>query len=399
MASTASPSPGLRTITLATLSAAAFMSSATIRVGDPLIPQIADDLRVSVGAAGLVTTAFALAYGMCQLMHGPVGDRLGKFRMIAFATLLSAFGTAAVALADSLTSLSVLRFASGITASAIIPLGMAFVGDSVPYAERQAVLARFLTGQILGTVFGQAAGGLLGEFLHWRAIFLVLGAMYFIAGLAMLAEWRSGRIVDRRGDASLRPLEILRRYAAIAGRANARLVLATVFCEAVLFFGGFTYFGAYLRERFAVDYASIGLIVACFGIGGIVYTLSARRLLPHLGERGFAIAGGALLCAAFLGALFATPKIGFALVSTLSGIGFYLLHGTLQTRATQMAPESRGMAVAIFASCLFIGASLGVALGGLIVETLGYATMFVVSALGLLALSLVFARKLSVPTP
>ncbi len=107
------------------LSAAAFMSASTIRVGDPLIPQIAIDFGTGVGAAAIVTTAFALAYGICQMIHGPLGDRFGKVRMITLATALSAFGTAAVALADTLTALGVLRFVSGITASAIIPLSMA----------------------------------------------------------------------------------------------------------------------------------------------------------------------------------------------------------------------------------------------------------------------------------
>ena len=375
---------------IAALSAAAFMSSATIRVGDPLIPQIAADFGSGVGAASIVTTSFALAYGVCQLVHGPLGDRFGKVRMIVLATALSAFTTAAVALSDSLVLLGILRFLSGVTSSAIIPLAMAYIGDVVPYAQRQATLARFLFGQILGSVFGQIAGGVLGEFLHWRAIFLVLAGLYVVAALVIFFEQRSGRIIDRRDIVDLSPAALLRRYAGLLARGRVRMVLAVVFLEAVLFYGGFSFFGAYLHEGFGLDFARIGGLLAFFGFGGLVYVVLARRLIPVLGERGFAVSGGVLLLAAFGLAPLAGSGAGFALVAALSGLGFYVLHTTLQTNATQMAPEARGSAVAIFASSLFMGTSFGVTIGGMMIERIGYAPVFLGCGLGLLVLGLVF---------
>jgi predicted MFS family arabinose efflux permease len=362
---------------IAALAAASFMSAATIRVGDPLIPQIADDFGVGVASAAIVSTAFALAYGLCQLVHGPLGDRFGKQRMIVLATALSGFGTASVALADSLASLGALRFLSGVTASAIIPLSMAHLGDVVPYERRQATLARFLFGQILGSVFGQIAGGVLGEFLHWRAIFLVLAALFFVAALVIYAEYRSGRTPDRRDAVDLAPRALARRYGDLLARPHVRVVLATVFCEAVLFYGGFSFFAAYLADVHALDYARSGALIAFFGVGGLVYASFARRLVTALGERGMARAGG------------------FAVVAFLSGIGFYVLHTTLQTNATQMAPEARGSAVAIFASSLFLGTSCGVALAGVLIERVGYAPVFAVCGAGLLVLGSVFGALLA----
>ena len=383
--------PGrVATRSIAALSAAAFMSASTIRVGDPLIPQIANDFQVGVGAAAIVTTSFALAYGLCQVIHGPLGDRFGKIRMITLATAISAFGTGSVALADSLATLGALRFVAGITSSAIIPLAMAFIGDVVPYEQRQATLARFLFGQILGSVFGQIAGGVLGEYLHWRAIFLVLAGLYVVAALVIWHEFKGGAGLDRRDPVDLSPRALLRRYAGLLARPRVRMVLAVVFLEAVLFYGGFSFFGAYLHEAFALNYAQIGGLLAFFGIGGLVYAVAARRLIPVLGERGFAICGGVMLLAAFVLATVAGPGIGFAIVATLSGLGFYVLHTTLQTNATQMAPEARGSAVAIFASCLFLGTSVGVALGGALIERIGYAPVFLGCGVGLLALGLGF---------
>ena len=72
-----------------------------------------------------------------------------------------------------------------------------------------------------------------------------------------------------------------------------------------------------------------------------------------------------------------------------------MLHNTLQTHATQMAPEARGLAVSTFASCFFIGQGLGAWLGGLVVDGAGPAALFATVAPALLLLALLFAQRLA----
>jgi hypothetical protein len=107
----------------------------------------------------------------------PLGDRFGRYRTIAAAALVSAFGSAACALAPTLDSLVIARFVSGATIGAFIPLSLAWIGDTVAYEKRQPLLARFLVGQMAGVAFGNAAAGLLGEHFGWRAIFMALAAV------------------------------------------------------------------------------------------------------------------------------------------------------------------------------------------------------------------------------
>jgi len=157
----APPAAALPTRPIALLSLAAFVSAATVRAVDPLVPAIAGEYATTPGAVGLTVTAFTLAYGACQLFWGPVGDRYGKYRVIALACLLSALTAGAAAFAGSLPALAALRLVSGVTAAAIIPLSMAFIGDHVAYERRQATLARFMAGQILGLIGGQVIGGIV----------------------------------------------------------------------------------------------------------------------------------------------------------------------------------------------------------------------------------------------
>ena len=79
------------------LGAAGFISIGMFRLTDPLLPAIADDFGSTVGNVAMTITAFTLGYGMLQLIYGPLGDRIGKLRVMAAGLLVTALSTAACA--------------------------------------------------------------------------------------------------------------------------------------------------------------------------------------------------------------------------------------------------------------------------------------------------------------
>jgi predicted MFS family arabinose efflux permease len=269
---------------------------------------------------------------------------------------------------------------------------MAWIGDAVPYAERQPVLARFLSGQILGLVFGQAAGGILGESIGWHGAFWLIAALYVLAATGLASELlRNPRA--RRADSSA-GRSFAAGFGAVLAQPWARVVLLTVFVEGFAMFGPFVFVAAYLHDRFDLSLALSGVLVASYGLGGLLYAATARRLLRALHERGLAIGGGILLCAGFI-ALALIPIWWLAVpVNVVLGLGFYMLHNTLQTNATQMAPEARGAAVSMFAACFFIGQSAGVAATAAVVDAMSPRVAFVVAAFALLALAAWFRGRL-----
>jgi YNFM family putative membrane transporter len=376
------PAPSIRPIVL--LSAAAFASSATLRVVDPLLPQIAGEFATTAGGASVIATAFAVSYGLCQIFVGALGDRFGKYRVIAVATFLSGLTAASGALATSLDMLGVLRLLSGATAGAIIPLALAYLGDVVAYEQRQTVLARF--------IFGQIFGGLFGDTIGWRGVFLMLGAIYFVIAALLVVEIRSPRIVEHHShDGGA----LLARNLALLQIRRVRIVIATAFVEAFFFFGGFVYLGAYLRQEFALSYLAVGTLLASFGIGGLLYASTVRPLVARLGERGLALAGGLTLALAFGLAAAAPAPWSVAPLIAAIGAGFYMLHNTLQTNATQMAPEARGLAISLFAFCYFLGQAAGVAACGWAVDAFGYAPVFVTAGAMLLVTAMAFRATLA----
>jgi predicted MFS family arabinose efflux permease len=78
----------------------------------------------------------------------------------------------------------------------------------------------------------------------------------------------------------------------------------------------------------------------------------------------------------------------------LVGLGFYMLHNTLQTNATQMAPEARGLAVSLFAFMLFCGQSAGVALAAPVMDRYGGRPIFVLAAAIVLSVAFWFRHQL-----
>jgi YNFM family putative membrane transporter len=379
--------------TIALLSAAAFVSTATVRVADPLLPQIALEFAVTPAGASVIATSAALAYGLFQIFYGSLGDRFGKVKVIAVVTALSAFSTAAASLADNLALLGVLRFVSGGTAAAVVPLAIAHIGDVVPYEGRQAVLARFLSGQILGVLFGQAAGGIFVDHFGWRGIFLVLGGLYLVIDALLWLELGSGRIAERRApDARFRGL--LARYLALLRVPRVRSILAIACAEGFLFFGGLTYLGAFARHEFALSFTSVGLVLGCFGLGGLIYSLTVKLFVGALGERRMAMLGGSLLALGFGGCAAADAWWLLPPAIAIAGVGFYMHHNTLQTNATQMAPDARGLAISLFAFAFFLSQAAGVALCGVVIETAGYRPMFALVGALLLPLAFIFASTL-----
>jgi MFS transporter, YNFM family, putative membrane transport protein len=375
------------------LGLASFASQALVRAADTLLPQIAADFAISVGAASIVITAYALTHGSMQFITGPIADRFGKFRTVAIACGLSAVTVAICGLAHSLDSLTLARFASGITVAWILPISLAFIGDVVPYDQRQQLLGRFLASQILGQLFGQAAGGIVGDYFGWRVMFFLLAAMLALAAIALGTELATNPItrVDRTAPRGLGPMA---SYKIVLRNPWARVMLLTVGLEGALFQGVFPYVSADLHLRFGLSFTAIGLIIGVFATGGLIYAATVHSLVRRLGQIGIANAGGVLMGLSFL-TLAIEPVWHFAPLAVLGiGLGFFMLHNTLQTEATQMTPEARGTSVALFASMYFIGQTVGVALAAPVMDRYGARPLFVVSAVLLPALVFWFTRRL-----
>jgi predicted MFS family arabinose efflux permease len=359
------------------LALAGFNAGISLRCVEPMLPKLAEEFAVSVSAAAVVITSFALAYAIAVLLQGPLGDRFGKLRVVTLGTALAGITSLACAFAWSLESLAALRLATGIFASSSVALGMAYIGDVVPLGERQTTIAHFIAGSLLGQTLGPLFGGIFTDWVGWRVSFGVLGVIFVL--VAAILWLRTVRAWPAIAPGRFRPLAAHRR---LVRRAPLRWLVAVGVAETFFFFGAYAFLGAFLQRRFDLSFTAIGLILAGYGAGGLLYSSMARPLIRALGERGLVAAGGALGAVFYL-ALVISPHWALAVPCTIMlGLAFYLVHNTIQTRATEVAPEARGSAVALYASSWALGQAGGVAAMGLAVAAVGYAPAIVASGIG-----------------
>jgi len=361
-----------------------------MRVCDSLLPSLSQQFQVSTGHAAQAISAFALAYAVMQLFFGPLGDRHGKVRVISFAALAFTVGNIGAALSMHFDQLVIARVVSGAAAAGIVPLTMAWIGDMVPYERRQEVLAQLLGATVFGMIAGQWLGAVVADTFNWRISFALLALISLTGGLLVMRE---GVTFPHTGTTSGKGFG--HRAVEVLAIPWARTILIVTFIEGSLAFSTLAFIPSYLHSFYNIPMPRAGAIVALYGVGGLLYSRCARVLVRRLGESNLSRLGGGCLAVSY-GALALLSDWRFALPACLmAGFGFYALHNTLQTHATQMAPSARGTAVSLFSCFLFFGQSLGVFCAAWFVDRFSAPPVFMVSAIGLLMLAGVFSLLVS----
>jgi len=138
-----------------------------------------------------------------------------------------------------------------------------------------------------------------------------------------------------------------------------------VFLEAIFLFGVFPYMAVLLRSEGVTSASIAGVVIAGFGVGGLIYTIMVSRLLNTFGERRLMAAGGMLMAFGLVVIALRMPwPVEFANF-VLLGFSFYFLHGCLQVYVTELAPGARASATAGNSFFFFIGQALGPVVYGL----------------------------------
>jgi len=368
--------PNSQRALLLSLGVATFMVGLDGRVVAPLLPTIAADFGISIADAGWLVSAYMLPYGFCQLAYGQLAERFGKIRVATHAMLWFSVGTALCGAFDSFAMIVLLRALTGAAAAGLIPLTIAYIGDTVPYERRQATLAMLVASAGAAQAFSTSAGGVIAAVVSWKHVFPILGLLAGGATLALFAYRK--REIRAVVDPELPP-----PTARDALRAPGMLrLLALVAFEGSLFMGGFSFLSGLLEQRFQLDASAIGLILGSAGVSQVVAARILPRLLQRMSERQLIAVGGSCMASALL--LSAAAQHWSLIVTScvMIGLGFSMCHSTLQTRATEAFARARGTALSLFAFALFSGSALGTVCVGYASEALGYGVTF--SLLGVL---------------
>jgi len=380
--------------------ACAFASGFALRLVDPIVQPVAVHFGVTPSAAAMLNTAYALPYAFAQPFLGPIGDRFGKPRCIQVCVA----GLAAMLLlgvfASTFPVLMATRICAGIFAGGLIPLVLAGLGDAYDMNERQVMIGRMLFAIIAGQMLGSVVSGLANDAFGWHSSLVIAAAVGVVAaGVAWFGMPRGASAGAARSRSGAMVL-----YGRVFANPKAIWLYGCVMVEGAAFYGLFPFMSELLLAKTATTPSSIsvetGLVLGAFGIGGLLYALSVRALLRRFGVRRMCLIGS-VVAAACYGALAMLPLWWLdALAMFLAGIAFYMLHNSMQTEATELAPSARGSAVALFACGFFIGQGVGPLVFGDLLHGIGprlalLAIAVVVVVVGRVVVSQVIDRRVA----
>jgi predicted MFS family arabinose efflux permease len=273
---------------------------------------------------------------------------------------------------------------------------MAWVGDQVPYERRQEILAKLMSATVLGMMSGLWFGGFAADTVGWRSAFVLLAAMFGVAAVLLLRRLRQQ--AKRQAQGQTVPVTApglsaaFRLTGQLLGTPRVRWILTVTAIEGALVFGAMAFMPTHLHQQFGLSVVAAGSVMMLYGVGGLLYSQMARRWLAWLGERGLVRTGAALVAVGLLVLAWGSGVWLGMLACLMTGLGFYMLHNTLQVQATQMAPAARGSAVTLFACSLFFGQSTGVLLMAQSVDLGWLAYAFTAAAVGVSGLGVLVYR-------
>ncbi|HYP18002.1 MAG TPA: MFS transporter, partial [Opitutus sp.] len=239
-----------------------------------LLPALADDFSVSLGVAGQLITAFALAYaiGSPVLAVATAGfDR----RAVLFGSM-AAFGVfnLIAAFSSSYALLFASRVGMALAAGTFMPAASAYAVAVSPAAQRGRALALIYSGLTFATVLGVPLGLVAGERFGWRSVFSGTAVLAVLALVWMAAQLRP---VPQHATATLAErLAIARRPEVLNALAVTTIALTGAFTV-------YTYLAPFLAETVHLTGSAVALVLFLFGLGSTVGNLAAGSAVDRFG--------------------------------------------------------------------------------------------------------------------
>ena len=266
----------------------------------PALPTLTAALHTDVAAAQLTLSALILAFGIAQLVCGPLADRFGRRPVLLWGMAVYCAASVLSALAPGIEWLIACRVLQGAAMAAAVTCGRSIVRDLFAPAEGARVLSRALTG--LGVIAGLSPllGGLAVQALNWR-VALLMPALFGAGTLAYIV-WRFEETVPHKNVRATQLRPLLRNWGSVLRNPTFRAWTALItFSYGGLFVflaaSSFVYIGVLGTSR-----VMYGAIVASNSVAYIIGTWLCRRLLARYGLRHSVAIGGVLTLTGGVGA-------------------------------------------------------------------------------------------------
>jgi predicted MFS family arabinose efflux permease len=349
-----------------TISAFAIGTTEFVIVG--LIPTIASDLGVSLPAAGLLVSLYALSVAIGAPLLTALTGRLPRKTLLAALMALFTIGNLVAWRAPSYESLIVARILTGLAHGVFFSVGSIIATTLVPKEKAASAIATMFSGMTVAFVAGIPLGTFIGQHFGWRATFLV------VAGFGLVAFLGAVAFVPRHL-AQTRPAPLFQQFQVLA---QPRLLL--VYAMTAVGYGGsliaFTFMAPLLEEISGFTPSQVSFVLVAYGVSVAAGNVWGGKLADRVGPVK-ALKRIFLLLAAVLFALTFTVHNAWLAVLTMlcwGAVAFGNVPGLqvyVVKQARHFAPEATDVASGFNIAAFNLGVAGGSSLGGLIVAHIG----------------------------
>ncbi len=334
----------------------------------PLLPLFERIFGADHFTSSLTVTATTIGVALSAPLVGRIADLFGKRRVIVLAAFLMSAATLLAATSGSLHQIIVWRFLQGLVTPGVFAVAVAYIHDRWDGARAATTTAAYVTGTVIGGFLGRVVAGEVAAIWGWRGSFVVVGVMSLGCALALTVMLPHDRAFD-----GVEAHHDIRRPG-LAARLTTRPLLGTYaagFCVLFTQIAMFTYVTFHLAAPpFLLSTAALGWLFSVYLAGALLTPISARWINRY-GHRAALViaialgAGGSLLT---LGRVLPEVIAGLALVSS----GVFIAQAAANGYIGIAARSDRGLAVGLYATCYYIGGSVGGAVPALFWNTGGW---------------------------
>lgn len=344
------------------LAAATFLIFFQAYMVAPLIPRLSAIFSVTTQTIGLIVPAYLIPYGISTLVYGVLSDRLGRRRIMLLSLAVFIILTALTAAARSGSELIMIRLLTGLGASGVVPLGLAFIGQVYPYERRGRPLGWLFGAMAGGAAFGSTFGALLEPWLGWRGLFILVSALGAVM-FGLLLPYR-GLLGEAPPTPTTTLVDVMRGYRTLLTTGRGQRTYVYVLLNAIFHSGVFTWLGLYFAQRHGLGEVGIGLALLGYGVPGFVLGPIIGRAADRWGRRWLVPAGLGIAALAAVFLILDVPVVVAALIVTLLSLGYDMTQPLLAGIVTVLGGKRAGQAMGLNVFALFTGFGVGSLLFG-----------------------------------
>lgn len=373
-------------IALILLSAMTFLTNGDIYLSAPLLLSIGKDLNISIGSAALSVTSYMGAFAFFNLFFGPLGDRFGRSKILIFCSFGTSIFSCLCVFSSSITSLIILRAFNGAFAAGIMPVSVAIIGECFEDNKRQKAIASMIGIMILGGASASVIGGGLSFYLSWKSVYMIygLGELVISFMLLFMLERQSG-VVKKQN--------IVKMYTSVLKNKQVLYCLSLVGMSGVIVAGSFSFTGELIRGATGLNVFEIGIILSCFGIGGIVSS-KISRYTDQLSIATLCIIAGVIGGVSIYSLSYTSLVPVFAIGLFLWGVAFVTIHSSYLSVAQDLIPGLRGTIMAMMSFSRLAGGTIGTLINKEVIELYRVNTIFIYDSILFCVFAVIAAKVL-----